>query len=289
MANRRFISFATLVFFLAMSDEGTSNKVTAESYGSLIVNDVDKECWMIRVPPKLAETWDKAEEGTVLGELVFRKGGKDPRTKATVKPALDVQVNPSATNDDPTLPLHYSLQAMTKKVPTMHPFTRHGNASITLHGTVSRTANLQVAHIQDSNYRQLCKTRLLETSVNKESFVKPVDSNQVVQQSSAQTKYAQSKGFGNAVHQYGKRLLEAANAPTPTKKAKFAEDQPTKSVIFQLFSQQQYWTVKDLKVASGGRPETEIRDTLREIGDYHRSGDHKNTWELRKEFQKQTS
>jgi hypothetical protein len=69
------------------------------------------------------------------------------------------------------------------------------------------------------------------------------------------------------------------------KKAKFTPEQATQSVIFQLFSQQQYWTVKDLKTASGGRPETEIRDVLREIGDYHRSGDHKNTWELRKEFQ----
>jgi hypothetical protein len=243
----------------------------------------------------LAEAWDKVPEGTVLGELVFRKGGKDPRTKITTKPELDVHIIPSAMGKgqevDPTLPLHYNLAAMTKKVPTLHPVTRHPNGSVTLHGTVSRTANLQVAHIQDSNYRALCKTRLLETTVNKESFVKPVEANQVVQQSSRAKEgvgpnNSNSAGFGNAVHQYGKRLLEAANAPTPTKKAKFSEDQPTKSVIFELFSQQQYWTVKDLKHASGGRPEAEIRDVLREIGDYHRSGDHKNTWELRKEFQK---
>ncbi len=44
----------------------------------------------------------------------------------------------------------------------------------------------------------------------------------------------------------------------PSKKARqFAPDQPLKSVVFELFSQQQYWTVKDLKAAavSGGATE----------------------------------
>lgn len=82
-----------------------------------------------------------------------------------------------------------------------------------------------------------------------------------------------------------------------TKKGRqFAPDQPIKSVLFELFGQKQFWTVKDLKAAAvaGGatsagtkRAETEIRDVLREIGEYHRSGDHKNMWELRKEFQQQ--
>jgi hypothetical protein len=94
-------------------------------------------------------------------------------------------------------------------------------------------------------------------------------------------------GFGEAIHQYGKRLLDAATELlTPNKKAKFFQDhQPTRSVIFQPFNHQYYWMIRDLKQASGGRPETEIRDVLREIGDYHRSGDTKNTRELRKEFQ----
>ena len=74
---------------------------------------------------------------------------------------------------------------------------------------------------------------------------------------------------------------------------KFSPDQPMRSVIFELFEEQKYWTVKDLKAAAaqGGavstkKSETEIRDVLREIGEYHRSGDHKTMWELKKEFQK---
>jgi hypothetical protein len=263
--------------------EDTGSKVTAESYGALKVEDAQNDCWMIRVPPSLAETWDKTPEGTVLGELVFTKGGKTPGGM-TIKPQLGVEVSSEISGDDPTLPLLYSLQAMTKKIPVMHPVVRHSNGSVSMKGTVSRTANLQVQSIHDSNYRQLSKNRLLHSTVNSSRFVKPVESNQVINQSRPKA----TSGFGKAVHQYGKRLLETANQPTLTKKAKFADDQPTRSVIFSLFSQQQYWTVKDLKHASGGRPETEIRDVLRELGDYHRSGDHKNTWELRKEFQNKT-
>jgi hypothetical protein len=263
-------------------DEKNRNKVTAGSYGNVNTDDVSKECWMLRVPPKLADAWDKLPEGSVLGELVFRKGGK--QNGDIIRPSFDIHVAPPVAESNDTLPLQYSLQAMTKKLPTLHPFTRHSNGSVQVHGTITRTANLQVH--QDSNYRQLCKKRILESTVHNSRYVKPVESNQVVQNAKRRNHMA---GFGDAVHHYGKRLLEAANAPTPTKKAKFTQDQPTKSVIFQLFSQQVFWTVKDLKVASGGRPETEIRDVLREIGDYHRSGDHKNTWELRKEFQAKTS
>lgn len=273
-----------------MSSQKDSNKVTADSYGNVKVSDVDKECWMLRLPPKLAEAWDQSPEGTVLGELVFRKGGKAVNGKPAVKPNLDVHVDPNVTetagdsDNAAPLPLQYSLQAMTKKLPTLHPFSRRPNGSVQVHGTVSRTGNLQVH--QDASYRQLCKTRMLQTTVHNSRYVKPVESNQVVHQSNK--KASAGNGFGEAIHQYGKRLQEQANNATSqlsNKKAKFSADQPTRSIVFQLFSQQQYWTIKDLKVATGGRPETEIRDVLKEIADYHRSGDHRSSWELRKEFQ----
>eukprot|EP00934_Nitzschia_sp_Nitz4_P007721 Nitzschia sp. Nitz4//scaffold142_size57810//25217//26086//NITZ4_006495-RA/size57810-processed-gene-0.47-mRNA-1//1//CDS//3329536388//7711//frame0 len=269
------------------SKEENGDKVTADSYGSVQITDTDKECWMLRVPPRLAEAWAQQPEGTVLGELVFRKGGKAQPGRPSVEPSFDVHVAPElATDEQDILPLHYSIKAMTKKLPTLHPFSRRPNGSVKVHGTVTRSGNLQVH--QDSAYRKLSKTRLLQSAVHNSRYVKPVEANQVVQQSK---KSQVGKGFGEAIHQFGKRMLEQANAPVNqvNKKAKFTADQPTRSVIFQLFSQQQYWTIKDLKIASGGRSDTEIRDVLKEIGDYHRSGDHKNTWELRKEFQNTSS
>lgn len=262
-----------------MSDD----KVTADSYGKVDVADHNTECWMLRIPPALSAAWDEAPEGTVLGELVFKKGGKIPGRPA-VKPGLEIVVDASVSKK---LPQQYSLQAMTKKLPVLHPFTRYPNGSVSIHGKITRTGNLQVK--QDANYRQLCKDRILKGTVHKSRFVKPIEANQVVHQSKKRAvgdgAAAGGNGFGDAVHQFGKRMIEAQNTTQQTKKARFTADQPTKSIIFELFEQQQFWAAKDLKAASGGRSDNEIREVLREIADYHKRGDHKTLWELKKEFQ----
>jgi len=303
----------------------SSNKVTANSYGNLDLGESGKECWMIRVPPKLASAWEDCPEGTILGELVFRKGGGKGSNLKKIKPSLEVNVDQNVAkfsiggNGDSTtiqdnqkqhLPLHYSLQAMTKKVPTLHPFTRHPNGSVKVHGTVTRTANLQV--IQDAKYRALCKSRILASTVHNNRFVKPVESNQIVQQSKSKgantnknkhmntaANSTAKQGFGDAVHLFGKRLIESQQQQAAAykvalstggrngnKKARrFAPDEPVKSIIFQLYEDKPYWTTKDLRAASGGRPEAEIKKVLQEIAIYHRSGEQKNTWELKKEYQ----
>lgn len=308
---------------MEVDNEVAEERVTAESYGSLNTSNAADECWVIRIPKKLAELWETAPEGTDLGEMVFTKGGITA-TGRKVKPSLTVHVSeslveqmqppvplnrnlPPGTTPPSSMPLNYSLQAMTKKVPVMHPFVRNPhNGSIQILGTVTRTANMQVE--QDQNYRTLLKDRLIATNINSNRFVKPMEQSESVIAKQKSTLNQKKRGFGDAVSQTGQRLLDAAQERSlqlqqqlqgrHKKARKFAPDQPLKSVLFELFGEQQFWTVKDLKAAAvaGGatsaatkRAETEIRDILRnEIGEYHRSGDHKNMWELKKEFQKQT-
>jgi len=327
-----------------MSDD---KKVTAHSYGALDTEDVHSECWLVRIPPSLAHVWNAAPEGTNLGDLVFTKGGPPPpgtnKSAKPTKPALEIRVAPEmlqeldevnpeddtpvVTDTQLTIPLNYSMQAMTKKIPTLHPFSRNPqNGSVKLWGTVTRTANLQVE--QDQNYRQLLQQRLVQTNMNSSRFVKPVDAPQSVvakqqrkvvpkvtgkrkstdDDAVAEEEEPQSATFANAVYQFGKKKLEAqqmnesahnsmlAGAQPNKRSRQFSPDQPLRSVIFELFETQNYWTVKDLKLAAaaGGatvgakKSDTEIRDILREIGNFHRSGDHKNMWELKKEFQQQS-
>jgi len=334
------------------------DRVTAHSYGAIDTSRVSNECWLIRVPKELAELLDHAPEGTDLGEMVFTKGGgASGPGRPAVKPSLTVQlsetleqlnkeyvakvaaekaakkIKPSsslgaAPVTSAVLPMHYSLQAMTKRIPTLHPFVRNpNNGQVNLLGTVSRTANLQVE--KDTTYRAKLKDRLVATNITSSRYVKPVEATESVitkqqrsrvQQQNLAAEAAGSstnrkKTFGDAVLKFGKRMMEAAHessvsqahlqsfggGPATKKARQFAPDQPLRSVIFELFGQQQHWTVKDLKAAAvaGGatttinsnskRAETEIRDVLKEIGVYHRSGDHKNMWELRKEFQQQGS
>mmetsp|Transcript_61204 Transcript_61204/g.149839 ORF Transcript_61204/g.149839 Transcript_61204/m.149839 type:complete len:208 (-) Transcript_61204:43-666(-) len=184
---------------------------------------------------------------------------------------------------------------MTKDVPTMHPFSRYENGSVNLHGTVTRTGNMQVH--QDKNYRALLKDRILETSVHKKSYVKPVDANQVVQQTAAKGSVADpngKKGFGEAVSALGKRILEANErqqagaaygfGSAGNKRMRFSDDMETKTIVFQLYEEKPFWTTKDLRLHSG-RSESEIKDVLKEIATYERSGENKNSWGLKKEYQ----
>jgi TFIIF, beta subunit HTH domain len=198
----------------------------------------------------------------------------------------------------------------------MHPFTRQSKTgSCQLLGTVSRTGNLQV-YQQDSNYRAQLKDRIITSNLTGQRFVKPVDVTESIltKQRTATRSVAlpglasgNKNSFGNAVLQFGKQLQETQDpiaasgglhSPSAKKKARqFAPGQPLRSVLFELFEQQPYWTIKELRAAAinGGcdaasakRGEVEMREILRsEIGEYHRSGDNKNKWELRKEFQQQ--
>lgn len=246
--------------------------------GLIDTTEAQKECWMIRVPAKLAQVWNEAPEGTVLGELVFKKGGK--KNGMTIRPSLSVSCDESLVVNAQDTPVNYTMEAMTKRVPVLHPFTRTESGQVVVHGAVSRTANLQ-ANKTDSRYRQLCKNRMVQSSVKSQRFVKPVESTEL----SVRKSLAKNKGFGSAVQAYGQRLKENDTPQESERKRKY-EEVPTRSVIFELFSIQPYWTVKQLKEESG-KPEKEIRAILQEIGDYHRSGEHKNMWALKNEYQKQ--
>jgi TFIIF, beta subunit HTH domain/TFIIF, beta subunit N-terminus len=301
--------------------------LTAESYGSLDTTNITDQCWLIRVPNKLYEQWKDLPEGTDLGELVFGKGGptnnnsnnKANVTAAAVKPSLMIHVKESSIAANTNLPLKYSLAAMTKKIPGMHPFVRNPNTgACTIFGTITRTANLQVAAAQaDTKYRAMLKDRLVATTIRDKGFVKMMDNPVAATAAAAPNNVNKSRSFGHAVLDFGKRKLEAqdsagngpskvasmmnggdSSASSSAKKSRhFAPGESVRSVLFALFGVERYWTAKDLKNAamSGGfdmtkKAETEMRDLLRnELAIYHRTGDHKNQWELKEEFRQDGS
>jgi hypothetical protein len=338
-------------------EEKEPERVTAESYGSLDTTNVTDECWLIRVPNKLYEQWKDLPEGTDLGELVFSKGGGGATSNSSGGPAaranhntaaaaaaaaaaaknsLTIHVNEASISAETNVPLVYNLAAMTKKIPAMHPFVRNANTgACTIFGTVTRTANLQVAAAQtDGKYRAMLKDRLAATNLRDKGFVKSIDHPAMVATAASGTTTGggggaaalpgkngggnnKKRSFGNAVLEFGRRKLEAqdsaggnnngpakvsssggggdhaASSSSSAKKSRqFAAGESVRSVLFALFGVERYWTSKDLKNAaiSGGfdmtkRAEAEMRDLLRnELAIYHRSGDHKNQWELKEEF-----
>jgi transcription initiation factor TFIIF subunit beta len=244
--------------------------------GKTSISSLESDQWMIRIPNKLASIWNDVPEGSILGELVFTKGGKiDGKI---VKPSLSIECEESLV-ESTEIPLNYTMEAMTKKIPNLYPFSRNPNGTVTIHGTVSRTANLQASQ-DDPRYRKLSKSRLLETAVKNNRFVKPVESTEL----SIRKSLEKSKGFGSAVQAFGLRNKEEVSMDVQNDRKRKYQDTPTRSVVFELFTIQPFWTVKQLKEESG-KPEKELRSVLNDIGEYHRSGEHKNMWQLKPEFQ----
>lgn len=283
-------------------------KVSGATYGAIDVSAVSTSMWMARIPPKLATAWKDAPEGTVLGTLTFTKGAPPARKgagaaaksrpvggksggagggSAAPQQSLTIKVNESFVDKVSDLPLDYSAEAMTKKVPVLHPFTRRPDGSVALHGTVTRGCSLQMC--RTDRYREMCKNRMV-SSVTTDRFVKPVDQVDLSVRSRPVGAAAGKGGggFGDSILRFGKGMIEARERATtdPTGRKRKFENQPIRSVLFELFSSQQYWAVKDMRNTSG-RAEKEIRSVLSELCEFHRSGEYKGCWELKEEFRSQ--
>lgn len=306
---------------------GSGAAVSAATYGKIDASSAGKPAWMTRIPPKLAQAFEDAPEGTVLGTFTFTKGGTLPApptngnkpdaksasggssNNSKVDQTLSIRVSEELAAKAPDLPVEYTIEALTRKVPTLHPFTRRPDGSIELHATVAKTGNLQMVAGAE-RYRNLCKNRLVQSATT-DRFVKPVDLADLTSAgksiggsgrrgaatggsrvSSSITNTgangSSSGGFGDSVQQFGRAILDSQKAglegDLAGRKRKF-EGQNVRGVVFELFSMQRYWTVKDMRSASG-RAEKELREVLSDLAHFHRSGENKGSWELREEFRK---
>lgn len=148
----------------------------------------------------------------------------------------------------------------------------------------------------DGRYRALLRNRLLDTSVNSKRFVQPGgDAAQAGPLKAATAAASLGTGFGGSVAQFGKKMLDAQDRAKGFGMPELTGPPITgvegvRSALFEFFSKRTFWAVKDLRLASGGRlPERETREVLRDIAEYHRMGEHKNTWELKSEFKSVSS
>ncbi len=234
---------------------------------------------------------------------------------------ISITIDPSISNSQSDLPVAYTLEAMTKRTPgALHPFTRNADGGVSIHGKISRTASAQVSHggssfggggwggigtgtATDDNrddgarYRTLCRNRLLDMTVNSKRFVQPGgDANQSGPLRAATAASSLGSGFGGSVAQFGRQMLDARERARGLGMAGEASGPPivgidaVRTALFEYFSKRTLWSVKDLRYASGGRlPERETREVLRDIAEYHRTGEHKNMWELKSEFKSAVS
>lgn len=283
---------------------------STNTYGKLDTSEVSKALWLARLPPKLAQVFDEAPEGTLLGHLVFTKGtpkiqhdkqitlsnepakkeGNTTNKNTTIPQKLSIAVSEELTNGAKDIPLDYTLTNLTTKIPSLYPFTRNEDGSVKIHGTIARSCNLQME--RSERYREMCKNRLLKAVAGKDKrHVMPMNTAELSLKS-AQLGNLEA-GFGSSIASFGQKLLSAQRDAqnqvlAQSRKRKFDDTQSLRSILFELFDQQNVWTMKELRAASG-RPEKEIRVELTQIAEYQRAGEFKGAWQLKKEFAGATS
>ena len=260
--------------------------VSWNTYGKIDA-EASKQLWLTRLPPKLLEVWDSAPEGTLLGHLTFTKGTpKQSLQKKGTKPIpqkLAISVSEDLAQNQPDLPLDYTLTNLTTKIPTYYPYTRADNGTVKIHGQISRSCNMQMERTE--RYREMCKSRLLAIAGKDKRHVKPVQNADLSLVNMGNI----GSGFGSTVANFGKKVIEAQKVAqsamlTTNRKRKFDETQPIRSILFELYGQKPCWSIKEIKAESGNRPEKEIRECLQEIGEYVKSGENKGKWQLKPEF-----
>jgi hypothetical protein len=280
-----------------MSTNKPKTGTSSNTYGKIDTSEVSKALWLARLPPKLAQVFDEAPEGTLLGHLVYTKG--TPKVQPTnqtlsngpakkegvISQKLSIAVSEELTNGAKDIPLDYTLTNLTTKIPSLYPFTRKEDGSVHIHGTIVRSCNLQME--RSERYREMCKNRLLKAVAGKDKrHVMPMNTAELSLKS-AQLGNLEA-GFGSSIANFGQKLLSAQRDAqnqvlVQSRKRKFDDTQSLRSILFELFDQQNAWTMKELRAASD-RPEKEIRVELAQIAEYQRAGEFKGTWQLKKEF-----
>ena len=298
--------------------------VSPQTYGAIDASR-PSDLWMIKLPNRLASAWEEAPEGTPLGTLTFTKGAKPQinvaapaakraKTSSGVLPQsaptsskISISIDSSLAEKQSDLPVKYTLEAMSKKTNgRLHPFSRAEDGTVRIHGKVSRTASAQVdngknagpggtsssAEVNLSRYRTLLKNRLIDTTVTNKRFVRPGgDASQSGPLKAAKAAASLGSGFGGSVAAFGQSMLDAKERAKAfdvldrSKGPPITESAAVRTMLFELFSKKQFWSAKEIKLASGGRlPDREMRDALRLIATYHKNGENRNMWELKAEF-----
>jgi len=207
--------------------------------------------------------WEDVPEGTILGTLSFTKGGivtppkvnsKKPPLKSNVraikqppsKSILRVMVSKDIATAHPDLPTRYTVEAMTKQVPVLHPFTRHGDASdqqrneppsktpqddeseyvpphppgrVDIHGVISRSCILQIdttpssssntTTAEEADMAQRYKNlckHRLIESHQHDRYVKPVESSELGGANACNDAHTAGAGTGTSDSGFGESI-----------------------------------------------------------------------------------
>ncbi|XP_037665768.1 general transcription factor IIF subunit 2-like [Choloepus didactylus] len=225
----------------------------------------NNQMWLVKVPKYLSQQWHKASGRGELGKLRITNNQRKTELSFTLNEELtniDIDGQPGPA----TAPREHQffLQELGGQILTV--LTEGAQDKLSLAGTVVQRMECRPA--VGENYMRLKRMQIKESS-------KPARTVQKLDKV-VTTNYKPVANHHYNI-EYEKKKKEDG------KRVRIDKDQVL-TVLFSAFEKHQYYNVKDL-VDITGQPVEYLKEILNEIGVRNVKGPHKNTWELKAEYQ----
>lgn len=241
----------------------------------LDVSRADRPVWLLKVPFRVSQTWQQqADAGNPLAKLVHTidptKSGPDDSEFS-----LELSSNEVAGLQVAGLPKGFILNTNKDLIP-MHIFSETPQGKLSVEGRVEHKFDMKPNNLVSDEYRKLCRDRLDKSKIKTRTL-------QVLEKDHGGFMRPHPVTIGPTYT--AKKKAGVAKAPE-TKRTRI-ERGDLELLVFKLFEQQAYWTLKQL-VAETQQPEAFLKEVMSELCIYNKRGPNQGKYELRPEFQKTT-
>uniref|UniRef100_A0A672FBW0 General transcription factor IIF subunit 2 n=1 Tax=Salarias fasciatus TaxID=181472 RepID=A0A672FBW0_SALFA len=233
---------------------------------------LNKGVWLVKVPKYLSQQWKKASDKGEVGKLTI--GKYQGKTEVCFSLSEELTALGAVEESDASLraPVDHALTMHAVGGQTLAVFSQSnagwsgGQYGISLEGMVVHRAECKPA-VTD-NYMKMKRVQVREA-------VKP----RRVPQQLEKAVTTVFKPVAN--HSFN---LEYEKKKKTEGKMVRAERQVVLDMLFSAFERHQYYNMKSL-VEITKQPVSYLKEIMREIGTYISKGPHKNTWQLKPEYQ----
>eukprot|EP00250_Pteridium_aquilinum_P028129 c36630_g1_i1 orf=675-1451(-) len=249
-----------------MAEEKTAVAAPSSSSSLLDVSRADKPVWLLKVPLRVSQIWQQqVDAGNSLAKLVV---SLDPTTSEECQFSLEMLGNELAG-----MPKGYILNSNKDHVP-MHTFSETPQGRLAIEGKVEHKFDMKPNNFVSDEYRKLCRDRLDKSKIKTRTL-------QVLEKDHGGFMRPQPVTIGPTYT--AKKKATVAKAPE-TKRIRI-ERGDLELLVFRLFEQQAYWTLKQL-VAETQQPEAFLKEVMSDLCIYNKRGPNQGKYELKPEFRK---
>lgn len=273
-----------------LNEPKKSNKRKVEKR-ELNIEGKEQQLWLVKVPSFVAKKWSTAEHDEIVGVLTNQtvmgpnqKLMKKMEIKLNDKNELKKENNNDDINDDPESKVSdFSLEAISfDKDGQLLAFSHVGNDENEGYAILGNiTKKLDMKPRGTAQYREIIKGRTIKADTKKESRA---TDHQLFTKSSDVAKYVVDFRLPKTEFKKNqlieKRRKECADD--------MAQSESLRSIIFEVFAQNEHNTFKDLinicKDQPGYTKEKDFKEMLDNYAFYHTKGPWRGNYELKPEF-----